>query len=1335
MNSLIPSFIGEQFDRNQFEGNFQAWTMFIDISGFTAMTEALMVNGKEGAEVLTDVINRVFTPAIEAVYEHKGFVSSFAGDAFTSIFPSDSVAIVDSLSAAVRIQGLFRDKGKQQTKFGPFELSVKIGLSFGHVEWGIIQDELQNAYYFKGEAIDNSTRNEQKAQKGEIIIDNNLFSKIIDAQYVQCKKRGEHHYILQSAPVSQIESVVVDLMLPANLDKFIPEEIISLTTKGEFREIVSCFISFQEKDSLSEGISKVIALAHSFDGYFNKIDFGDKGGMMLVLFGAPVNPGNLYNRALDFALATSEIPELSVRIGLTYGTAFTGFLGSDLRSEFTAIGTIVNLSARFVMSAEWGDIFVDQNIYGEVKEHYEIVSLPPRHFKGIAKEIPVFKLIQSSKHASVSMFHGQMVGREEELEQLSQFLKPIKNGKFGGIVHIYGNPGIGKSRLIHELTQHEGILTLTMQTDSILKGSLNPFSYFFKHYFEQSKATLHEDRKDIFKAVYQKFVQQVETGLVDDERLESIVKNLHRIESIIGAIIGLEWEGSIYSIIEAKDRPVVTQFAIKDFITTLSLFEPVILHIEDIQWLDNESQNIFEILTRMIDNYPLVILACSRFNDDGSKPVLKSDEEVLHQEVILNELPADTIKSLIGDRLGHQAEDELTEYIHSRTEGNPFYTEQFCLYLRENDFIKLTDKQYHLTKGKDASDVPSNINLILIARIDRLSVELKETVQIASILGREFEVKLLTELIALLTETASKGESSLHGHDIQPLVTAGKEEQVWNRLTELRYIFSHALLRDAVYEMQLKARLRDLHKLAGDTIVKLFSDEKEKYAEIANHYEKAEDWEKAREYFTKAGEYFRDSVKYNEASKFFQKALSISEKIFEPDDPKVAGCMNDQAEIYMVQGLYDKAKPSFERVLDINKKVLGMQHPLVATNLINLADVYLNQGLFDKAKPLHCRSLEIREKVLGKDHPDTAQGLNNLANLLQVKGDYDGAEPLYRKAFEIYEKVRGKDHPNTATSWNNLAMLLNAKGDSNGAEQLHRRSLEIREKVQGKDHPNTAASLNNLAVLLYMKGDYDGAEPLIRRSLEIMEKVLGKDHPDNASSLNSLATLLKSKGDYDGAEPLYCRALEICEKVRGKDHPYTATSLNNLATLLYVKGDYDGAEPLYRRALEIREKVQGKNHPDTAQGLNNLAQLLYEKGNYDGVEPLLRRALEIREKVQGKDHPDTAGSLNNLAYLLRAKGNYDGAEPLYRRALEIREKVRGKDHPNTAQSLNNLAVLLRAKGDYDKAEPLFKRAIKIWQKALPDHPKLTKTIDDYAKLLEDTDRPEETQAIRDRNKQ
>ncbi len=176
MKNLTPKFILKKFKENQFNGTFKAATMFLDISGFTAMTQTLMKNGKEGAEILTEMINQVFTPSIDEIYNNEGFITAFVGDAFNAIFPEKTELSV--LFAASKINRIFNEIGFQNTKFGEFKLSVKIGISFGKVEWGIIQNEKQNTYYFKGDAIDNCSKCEKNCEKRDIVFDNNLKREI-----------------------------------------------------------------------------------------------------------------------------------------------------------------------------------------------------------------------------------------------------------------------------------------------------------------------------------------------------------------------------------------------------------------------------------------------------------------------------------------------------------------------------------------------------------------------------------------------------------------------------------------------------------------------------------------------------------------------------------------------------------------------------------------------------------------------------------------------------------------------------------------------------------------------------------------------------------------------------------------------------------------------------------------------------------------------------------------------------------------------------------------------------------------------------------------------------
>jgi len=1205
MHRLIPAFILERFDRNQMNGEFQATAMFLDIVGFTAMTQALMSNGKEGAEVSADVINRVFTPAINTIYEQGGFVSSFSGDAFTSVFPSDSVTVVDALRAALSLQRLFREEGRQQTRFGSFSLSVRIGLSHGPVIWEIIPHEQQCAFYFGGKVIERCAGNKHHAAEGEVIFDDEILSEIPASAEVAYSTKSSCLYSLISTPSSDVIGVR-ETPAPGCQNRFIPEEVVSMTGRGEFRNIISCFISFDCRNDLAVGAAKVITLAHRFGGYFNKIDFSDKGGIMLVVFGAPVNPGNLYNRALEFAIAAMEIPDLCVRIGLTYGTAFAGFVGSELRSEYTVVGSVVNLSARFIQKKKRAVTYIDQSIHKQTSSRYRLLELKPRKFKGFKGKTPVFKLIGKRETIQISSFEGRMVGRDAELDLLVEYLEPIKKGKFGGIIYIYGNPGIGKSRLLHELIHRQELTTLILRNDSVLKKPLNPFTYFFNHYFEQGNESSQDERKIRFKTIYQKLVGRI-VSLSDAAIRERTIKELNRIESIIASIVGLFRDGSVYDMIPHQDRAVVTQMAIKDFFIALSLTEPIILLIEDIQWLDNESLDLLEILSRRIEDYPLIILACSRFNDDGSRPKLRIDEDVPRHSITLSELSQDSTRELTEDRLGNKVDSELIKYIQIRTEGNPFYTEQFCLYLQENSLINVKEGQYRLIT--ELNDIPSDIYMILIARIDRLSLELKETVQIASVLGREFEVQVLTCLIELLHRVTPDVSSSLKGVEIRPLISMIEREGIWGALSELEYIFSHALLRDAAYDMQLRVRLRDLHRLTGDVLVNLYPDDKAIYADCAHHYERAKEWDRALEYCKKAGDYFHESLKYDEALLYRQKTLSISCKTVGEEHLNTAQANDELGEVWSDMGDYDAALSNFEKSLAIRLKLLGEKHEEIAVSYNCIGRDYLEQGDYNTALDFYEKAAAIQKDILGDKHKDTAITYNNIGDAHWYIGNYDEALICFEKALAIYKELLGEKHRETAISYNNIGAVHSKKGDQDTALTCYEKGLGILKESLGRKHPNTATSNNNIGLIYAYKGNFDTALIYLEEALAIQKEVLGEKHPATATSYNNIGSVHRRNDDSNTALAYYEKALAIKRELLGEKHPGTAITLGNIALVYASLERYSEAEQMFNRAISIFTDSLGASHPHTITTLKRMCSM-YEKTDNE------TEAKQIRERLK-----------------------------------------------------------------------------------------------------------------------
>jgi tetratricopeptide (TPR) repeat protein len=275
------------------------------------------------------------------------------------------------------------------------------------------------------------------------------------------------------------------------------------------------------------------------------------------------------------------------------------------------------------------------------------------------------------------------------------------------------------------------------------------------------------------------------------------------------------------------------------------------------------------------------------------------------------------------------------------------------------------------------------------------------------------------------------------------------------------------------------------------------------------------------------------------------------------------------------------------------------------------------------------------------------------------------------------------------------------------------------------DDPRLAAVSDRLAWVDFARGKRASAIARARFALAWREAHPGAPPRDVAQSLNTLACLLDALGELDEAEPLYQRALAIEEKVQGPAHPNVAALLDNLAALHHTQGHFAQAETFYRRALGIREKIGSER--DLAPTVYNLAVLYYDQGAYLTAEPLFQRALALREKVLPRADPEVAASLSGLASLYARLDQNARAEPLFRRALEILETAYGGDHPEVARCLTKLARVYAAQGDFSRAEPLCRRALAIHEKipGAAANPGLVETLEDYAVLLRNLNRPEE----------
>ncbi|MCK4979595.1 MAG: hypothetical protein KAS62_04320, partial [Candidatus Delongbacteria bacterium] len=361
--------------------------------------------------------------------------------------------------------------------------------------------------------------------------------------------------------------------------------------------------------------------------------------------------------------------------------------------------------------------------------------------------------------------------------------------------------------------------------------------YFLKNYFNISEENSKKQNKINFEKRYNRLLSEFSTLSIAKEQQQDISSELKRTRSIIGGYLGIERANSLYSKLDAKARYENFLYAVKNMIKAESIIKPVVLEIEDTHWIDPDSKKNIINLTRNIENYPIALICPSRYNDDGSEFKLDLKKEISTNKIDLNFLSKHSISEYAKDILKTEnpLSDKLLGLVYDKTNGNPFFVEQLILDLKELKLLKTNENNELYVDKNKIKNIPSNIQAIVISRLDRLSDDMKNIVQTASVLGREFLIKILTQVLK-------------HEKDLDNKLNLIENEKIWSVLSEINYIFKHALLRDCAYDMQLRSKLRELHKFAAESYNEIFKDNKEYYASIAYHYEIAEIKDKAIEY-------------------------------------------------------------------------------------------------------------------------------------------------------------------------------------------------------------------------------------------------------------------------------------------------------------------------------------------------------------------------------------------------------------------------------------------------------------------------------------------------------
>ena len=1158
--TLIPRFILDNLAKEQLHGEFPAASLFVDISGFTALTEILLEEGAAGAEVLADTIQAVFDPLIEQIYALGGFVTGFAGDAFYALFPGEPFqACQNAVNAASGIRRQMLANPEQVTPFATFRFEIKLGIAHGEVEWGIVEppDEGEHervaAYYFRGSSIEESTVAENLARPGEIVISMQVLQILRATVTIEAigspnffriralkfsTRPSREKALAPSVARSPVEPALVS---PDILARLIPAAIRNQLVRGEFRQVVSFMVNLPDAHHgrLDDTLQTIFQLQAEYGGYMNGVLFGDKGCHILLYWGTPTSYENDIERALHFALALQTRLPFRVRGGITYQFMYTGFVGTALQSNYACYGRGVNLAARCMEATPWGEIWVDEQVARRAVAPFDLEWVGHIQFKGFGDELPVFRLSSRQRPEDVQ-YSGELIGREPELTQLAERLQPIFKGHFAGTTLVEGEAGIGKSRLVRTIQKRvrEDCQFFLFQCEQPQTTSLAPIRSFLRQYFQQSVDNPTNQTR---------FMARLRS-LLDTSELQ-LQSELSLTYSCLGALLGLHWPSSgatrsHYEQLDPQGRFQNTLLGLKALIKAESLRQPVVIFVEDAQWIDEDSRLFFEYLTRNIESYPIGIVITTR----TGKEVLKNFTGPIHA-FSLGPLTLPGLAQLIEETLHRPIAPALIEFLNARAEGNPFFAEQILLYLEENDLLTETDVGLAPSDEIETEILPIDVRAILTARLDSLTQEVKTVVQTASVLGREFEILVLAQMLQddqnllLKVEQASKAA-------------------IWSALNQLSYMFKHALLRDTAYNMQLLSRRRELHWLAAESLEKLKSAGiTTQFGELAYHYEQAGMPDNALPCLEKAGDAAAYDYQNTLALNYYQRALVLTPVKDTHTRFRLTLAME---KIYDLQGKRDLQKNACET---LQKLVRTIDDPLIQ------AEAALRFAFYYRAINNYPATVESAERCIalaGDRNPNlVASAYVRMGHALWLQGRYDESKTQLEKALELTRAEGFTDQKLVAEIWRNLGVVFSFMQDLEAAEIRYKHALAFCRAAETRDMRGEAACLNNLGILEQFRGNLDQVADFYRQAIEVYQKA--GDRQGEGNTLANLGGMAANRGDFPLAietfQQVFSLALETDDR-HGQGH-----AQNHLGQIAMQLGQYETSREYYDRALVIYQEI------------------------------------------------------------------------------------------------------------------------------------------------------------------
>ncbi|HKY59913.1 MAG TPA: AAA family ATPase [Gemmatimonadota bacterium] len=631
-------------------------------------------------------------------------------------------------------------------------------------------------------------------------------------------------------------------------------------------------------DRVNEVLDVMAAAIVRYDGRIDRY----LGDGVLAFFGTPRAHEDDPVRAISAALEIrDEIERRGFRAtsGINTGEVYLGRIGSDRHAEFSALGPVINLAARLQSKAEPGQVLVGEGTYRTARRSFEFRPLT-LEVKGVPQPVrahlAIRPLPRPEKVRGIEGVRAELVGRREEMERLIHAFEAVVAGH-GRVVAVVGEAGIGKSRLIGELSR---LVERRRALEEANSGEAEVL-WLDGRCFETTTGTSYAPFVDLFHGLLGDGGRTAATP----DRVATVLDDLvaggemppdrasdarHLLARLVGP--PADSEDPFH---DAPPEQIRNQIflAIRDLLAALSRRQPLVVFLDDLHWADALSLELSFFLMEATEGAPYLLLCAYRPGVDHPTRDLESIG-VRRAHGRFDAIRLARLTDAESDRLLEalvplaDAGAGVREILLERAQGNPLFLEEMLRSLVDQGVVVRDGDEWRLVAERGVSEVPATIQGIILSRVDRLDAGTRHVLQAAAVIGRVFGRRLLEQVAPQVTGRELDLEDALallERHDLVYLDRLVPDEE---------YSFKHVLTRDTVYGSLLRGRRAALHAAVARALETLHPDLLEEHCEqLARHYDEADDAGKALEYLWMAGDKARRAFLNPAAQAFYERAL------------------------------------------------------------------------------------------------------------------------------------------------------------------------------------------------------------------------------------------------------------------------------------------------------------------------------------------------------------------------------------------------------------------------------------------------------------------------------